>query len=53
MVTEVVNLKDRSNKPRQHIKKQIHCFADKGPSSQSDSFSISHVQMCRLHHKEG
>ena len=29
--------------PRQHIKKQRHYFADKGPSSQSYGFSSSHV----------
>ena len=29
--------------PRQHIKKQKHCFANKGPSSQSYGFSSSHV----------
>ena len=27
------------DKPRQHIKKQRHHFADKGPSSQSHGFS--------------
>ena len=26
--------------PRQHIKKQRHCFANKGPSSQSYGFSV-------------
>ena len=31
------------DKPRQHIKKQKHYFADKGPSSQSSVFSSSHV----------
>ena len=31
--------------PRQHIKKQRHYFADKGPSCQSYSFSSSHVCM--------
>ena len=31
------------NTTRQHIKKQRHYFANKGPSSQSYSFSISHV----------
>ena len=31
------------DKPRQHIKKQKHYFADKGPSSQSSVFSNSHV----------
>ena len=30
------------DKPRQHIKKQRHYFADKGPSSQSFGFSSSH-----------
>ena len=29
--------------PRQHIKKQRHCFASKGPSRQSYGFSSSHV----------
>ena len=32
-------------KPRQHIKKQRHHFADKGSSSQSYGFSSSHVWM--------
>ena len=32
-------------KPRQHIKKQGHHFADKGPYSQSYGFSSSHVWM--------
>ena len=31
--------------PRQHIKKQRHYFADKGPSSQSYGFSSSHSCM--------
>ena len=31
--------------PRQHIKKQRHYFANKGPSSQGDGFSSSHVWM--------
>ena len=30
---------------RQHIKKQRHYFADKGPSSQSHGFSSGHVWM--------
>ena len=33
------------DQPRQHIKKQRHYFANKGPSSQSYGFSGSHVQM--------
>ena len=39
--------------PRQHNKKQIHYFADKGSSSQSYGFSSSHVRMWELCHKEG
>ena len=30
---------------RQHIKKQRHYFANKGPFSQSYGFSSSHIQM--------
>ena len=45
--------KKSSDKPRQHIKKQRHHFADKGPSSQSYSFSSSHVWMWELDRKEG
>ena len=41
------------DKPRQHIKKQRHCFADKGPSSQSYSFFSRHVWTWELDHKEG
>ena len=33
------------DKPRQHIKKQRHYFADKDPSSQSYGFSSGHVWM--------
>ena len=33
------------DQPRQHIKKQRHYFARKGPSSQSYGFSSSHVWM--------
>ena len=33
------------DQPRQHIKKQRHYFADKGPRSQSYGFSSSHVWM--------
>ena len=38
--------------PRQHIKKQRHYFADKGPSSQSYGFSSSHIWMWELDYKE-
>ena len=41
------------NQPRQHIKKQRHCFANKCPYSQSYGFFSSHVQMWESDHKEG
>ena len=34
--------------PRQHIKKQRHYFANKGPSSQGYGFSSSHAWMVRV-----
>ena len=37
--------KESYDKPRQHIKKQRHHFANKGPSSQSYGFSSNHVWM--------
>ena len=37
--------KKNYDKLRQHIKKQRHYFTNKGPSSQSYSFSRSHVWM--------
>ena len=39
-------------KNRQHIKKQRHHFADKGPFCQSCDFSCSHVWMWELDYKE-
>ena len=33
------------DKPRQHIKKQRHCFANKSPYSQRYRFSSSHARM--------
>ena len=38
--------------PWQHIKKQRHYFANKGPSSQIYGFSSSHVGMWELDYKE-
>ena len=35
----------RKVQPRQHIKKQRHYFANKGPSSQGYGFSSGHVWM--------
>ena len=58
MVTAAMKLKttcsleEKYDKPRQHIKKQRHYFANKGPSSQSYGFSSSHVWMWQLDHKE-
>ena len=40
-----VSWKKSYDQPRQHIKKQRHYFADKGPASESYSFSSSHVWM--------
>ena len=40
------------DQPRQHIKKQRHDFANKGPSSPSYGFSSSHVWMWELESKE-
>ena len=61
MVTAAMKLKDGFNslwkksydQPRQQIKKQTHCFADKGLYSQSCGFSSSHVWMWELDHREG
>ena len=44
--------KENYDKPTQHIKKQRHHFASKGSSSQSYSFSSSHVWMWVLDPKE-
>ena len=40
------------DQPRQHIKKQRHYFANKGPSGQGYGFSSSHVWMWELNDKE-
>ena len=40
------------DKPRQHIKRQRHHFADKGSYSQNYGFSSSHVWIWVLDHKE-
>ena len=39
------------DQPRQHIKKQGHYFANKGPSSQGYGFSSSHEWMWELEYK--
>ena len=40
------------DQPRQHIKKQIHHFVNKGPSSQGYGFSSGHVWIWELDNKE-
>ena len=58
VVTAAMKLKDACSwkksydQPRQHIKRQRHCFADKGPSSQSSVFSSSRVWTWKLYHKK-
>ena len=37
--------KKNYDQPRQHIKKQRHYFANKGPTNQSYGFSSSHIWM--------
>ena len=44
--------KESYDQPRQHIKKQRHYFANKGPSGQGYGFSSSHVWMWELDYKE-
>ena len=41
---DACSLERKYDKPRQHIKKRRHYFADKGPYSQSYGFSISLIQ---------
>ena len=48
----LVPWKKSYDKPRQHIKKHRHHFANKCPYNQSYAFSSSHVQMWELDHKE-
>ena len=58
MVTAAMKLKDAYSlegsydQPRQHIQKQRHYFANKGPSSRTMFFSCSHIWMWELDHKE-
>ena len=45
--------KESHDKPKQHIKRQRHHFANKGPESQSYDFSSNHGWMWELDHKQG
>ena len=49
---DVCSGKKSYDQPRQHIKKQRHYFANKGPSCQSYGFCNSHVWILELDHKE-
>ena len=44
-IKTLVPWKKSYDQPRQHIKKQRHYFANKGPSSPGYGFSSSHVWM--------
>ena len=58
MVTEAMKLKDTysmeesHDQPRQHIKKQRHCFAKKGLSSHRLGFASSHYECERWNIKK-
>ena len=49
---DACSLEEKFDQPRQHINKQRHYFANRGPSSQSYGFSCSHVWMWELDCKE-
>ena len=51
-ISKLTPWKNSYDQPRQHIKKQRHYFANKGPSSQGYSFSSSHIWMWELDYKE-
>ena len=44
-LTDTCSLEKSYNQSRQHIKKQRHYFANKGPSGQNCGFSSGHVWM--------
>ena len=58
MVTAAMKLKTLApwkksyDQPREHVKKQRHYFANRGPSSPTYGFSSSHVWIWELDHKE-
>ena len=57
MVIAAMKLKDTPwkksyDQPRQHIKKQLHYFVNKVPSSEGYGFSISYVWIWELEYKE-
>ena len=52
-IETVTSWQESYDKPRQHIRKQRHHFANKDLYCQSYGFSSGHVWMCKLDHKEG
>ena len=52
ILKDTYSLEGNYEQPRQHIKKQRHYFANKGPSSQGYVFSSGHVRMWELDYKE-
>ena len=52
ILSNVTSFLPRMLAARQHIKKQRHYFANKGPSSQSYGFSSNHVWMWELDYKK-
>ena len=52
VMTGLSSVQFRMDQPRQHIKKQRHYFANKGPSSQGNGFSSGHVWMWELDYRE-
>jgi len=49
---ELTPWEESYDQPRQHVKKQRHYFANKGPSSQGYVFSSGHVWTWELDYKE-
>ena len=49
----IVSWQESYDKRRQCVEKQGHHFANKGPYSQGNGLSGSHVQLWELDHKEG
>ena len=49
---DIWSLEGKLWQPTQHVKRQRHCFANKGTSSQRYGFSSSHVWMWELDYKE-
>ena len=49
---DAYSLEEKLWQPRQHIQKQRHDFANKGPSSQGYGFSSGHIWMWELDSEE-